>query len=483
MVHLLNMLSSTTKFYSFLEALERLLFAGKSSQLHKHMSTQRRARYLLQIVLDLPRCSITKSVNEAISRQCIDKAIRRETSDSSLNTEVSSGNERDQIERSDGPSWDHPNISDIGITFDFGIHRPRRPMAGARTEVFKHPTLTRNDREDTMSPVPTQTWIQFFHTLSGTTLFNTVMIWILLIRFSVCLMGVAFLEVDWDEKGPEIFDSIQLKCIDLVLSVVSLVVLLFAVACEFVAEQRVFVEDVLLLIPVSCMPVVLHTMALLEQAQDFGYFAQNYFYIGWPLLLVLNVFRFFRVLGRRAFLADTVRPSHQTIRSIDFIWTTHTSEDDKWLVEELSRSIGRPKFVRLHRFITREPAPDIESGEFDGQNSQDIGNMFHQREVICADNYCRPNWYHIFEQFTSKMRNGSTTGIFFCGPPAMAAAVKEAAMASMLDSRYRGLSNKVETKQGPVLNSLLFSQGKSGRVPDSLTRSFNVRYVFREEKF
>lgn len=464
--------------------MEQLHFAGKSSFFIELKSIRLRARYSLQTVLDLPRCSITKAANEAISRQCIDKAIQRDGSDSSLSTVVSSGIETDHIERSDGPSWDHPNISDIGITFDFGIHRPRRPMAGARPEVFKHPTLIGNrDRKDDMSPIPTQTWVQFFHTLSGTTLFNTLMIWILLIRFSVCLVGAAFLEVEWDRKGPEVFDSVLLKCIDLVLSLVSLFLLLFAVACEFVAEKRAFVEDILLLIPVSCMPVVLHTMAFLEQAQDVGYFTQNYFYIGWPILLVLNVFRFFRVLGRRAFLADTVRRSHQTIRSIDFIWTTHTSEDDKWLIEELSRSVGRSKFVRLHRFITRETAPDIESREFNGQRSRDIDNMFQQREVICADNYGRPDWYQIFEQLTSKMRNGSTTGIFFCGPSAMAAAVKEASMASMLDSRYRGLSNKVETKQGPALNSLLFSQGKSGHVPDALTRSFNVRYVFREERF
>lgn len=427
--------------------------------------------------------SITKSATEAISRQC----NQEKPGSSQAGSFIDSNRDpfEDQVEASEEnapESWDHPHILDLGLTFDYGMHRPRKPMAGTRHEIFKHPTISRHRQanHDTASPVPTQTWIQFFHALCCTTLYNTLVLWLLLIRFTICLLGVAFLEVDWEAKGTDIFDSTVLKCIDLILSSLSLFLLLFSVALEIFSEKRLFIEDVLLLLPVSVLPVVLHCMALFGKGKDIGYFAQNYFYLGWPLLLVLSILRYFRVLGRRALLADTVKRSHQSTRSIDFIWTTSTNQDDEWLMDELSRTVGPSKFVRLHRYVT-ESGYDVEHGR--DESCERRNNMFQGRTAICADNLGPPDWHEVFKQFTSSMRNGTTTGIFFCGPSKIAAAVKEAAMASMLDSRYRGLSNNADVKQTTGLNSHFFSNEKANNVTDSLTRSFNVRYVFRAMTF
>lgn len=302
----------------------------------------------------------------------------------------------------------------------------------------------------------------------------------MLIRFTVCLLGAAFLDVDWEARGTDIFDSRALKCIDLALGTFSFLLLLFSVVSELASERRLFIEDIMLLIPLSALPVILHTLAFLGKGKDIGYFAQNYFYIGWPLLLVLTIFRYFRVLGRRALLADTVKRTHQTTRSIDFIWTTKTTQDDEWLMDELSKTVGRSKYVRLHRYITEEARKDVEHGE---RSHDHHTNMFQERATLCTETLGSPDWHEIFAQFTSSMRNGTTTGIFFCGPPKIAAAVKEAAMESMLDSRYRGLSNKAQVKRTTGLHSQFFSQDKANPVTDSLTRSFNVRYVFRAETF
>lgn len=381
---------------------------------------------------------------------------------------------------------DLPNISDAGITLDVGIHRPKRVKPRERIEVFRHPTL-RKRRDDTtdLSNIPTQSWCQFLHSLSGTTVYNILVLWLLLIRFSINLLGVAFREVDLQGDGGRVFKSTGMTVIDLTLSAASMLLLMFAVITELLAEKRMYVEDITLLLPLSCIPTVFHLVTFFNPKAETGRFAPNLFYIVWPLTIALNLLRYFRVLGRRAFLSESVRRSYQSTKSVDFIWTTPTSTDDSWLIEELQRSIGRSKFVRLHRFITREAPPDIESGApletKNGESEQ--SNKNHELPLLCRDHYGMPDWPYIFERFTSNSKNGTTIGIFFCGPMRMGAEVKAAAMHSMLDSRYRGLSNQAKTKQGLGFSSLLFAQGNSEVVPDALTRSFNVRYVFREEKF
>lgn len=379
-----------------------------------------------------------------------------------------------------------PNISEAGLTLHVGIHRPKRVTARERVEVFKHPTIRRNydDITDLMN-IPTQTWCQFLHSLSGTIFYNTLVLWLLLIRFAINLLGVAFREVDLNGEGTDIFKSIGMTIVDFALSFVSVLLLVFAVIAELCAERRLYVEDITLLIPLSLVPIVFHFLTFLVPDVETGRFAQNLFYIAWPATIALNLVRYFRVLGRRAFLSESVRGSYQSTKSVDFIWTTPTSTDDIWLIEELQRSIGKSKFVRLFRFITREAAPGIEAGYPLEEESNEFvrQNRSLATPCLCRDHYGRPDWRYIFEKITSNSKNGTTIGIFFCGPMRMGAEVEAAAMHSMLDSRYRGLSNRAKAKQHLGISSLLFAQGDSDTIPDALSRSFNVRYVFREEKF
>lgn len=414
------------------------------------------------------------------------KEMSQEHSQSSLTTISSSLDSYDSLQSSIEVEDVLPNISDAGITLDVGIHRPKRIKPRDRIEVFRHPTLGRKRNDVTnLSNIPTQTWCQFLHSLSGTTVYNILVLWLLLIRFSINLLGVAFREVDLRGSGAHIFKSTGMTVIDFTLSTVSALLLMFAVIIELLAERRLYVEDVTLLIPLSCVPIVFHILTFLHPRVETGLFVPNLFYIVWPLTIALNLLKYFRVLGRRAFLSESVRRSYQSTKSVDFMWTTPTRADDSWLIEELQHSIGRSKFVRLHRFITREAPPDMESGHpiqmNDGELEQPDNN--NEASLLCRDHYGSPDWSYIFERFTSNSKNGTTIGIFFCGPTWMGAEVKAAAMHSMLDSRYRGLSNQAKTRQGLGFNSLLFAQGASDVVPDALTRSFNVRYVFREEKF
>lgn len=377
-----------------------------------------------------------------------------------------------------------PNLSDAGVTFEYSIRRPRRVTQREQAGVFKHPTIGRRREEQDLSYLPAQTWMELFSALTGTISFNTLMLWLILLRFAIDILGIAFHEVDFSGEAIDIFDSTGLTIIDYVLSIISFLLLILAITAELFVERRGYFEDLSLLIPLSCTPIVFHSLTLFTSDVETGRFSLNFFIIIWPLLIGLNLLRYFRVLGRRAFLSESVRRSHQTTKSVDFIWTTPTSADDMWLIDELQRTVGDSKYVRLHRFITRETPPDIEMGlNFDGEVSQDSNEIFRAKGRLCRDHYGRPDWHDIFEKFTANSKNSTTIGIFFCGPSGMAAAVKEAAMHSMLDSRYRGLSNKAKANHTVGIDSLLFSQGVSSSVPDALTRSFNVRYIFREEKF
>lgn len=317
-------------------------------------------------------------------------------------------------------------------------------------------------------------------------MYSAITLWLLIIRLTFNLLVLAFNGTDFSKQGMNIFEHNALIAVDLAFGVLCAILIIVAIVMEAVSEDRIILEDVFFLAPLVCAPLVLQAMTLAGKNMEDGSFTKHYFLVYWPLLLLLYLVRYFRVLGRRALLADTVRNSHQTTRSVDFIWSTRTRKENEWLVHELSRSLGPTCFVRLHRFLTKQREADIEEGGLRGAfGKRQVSDLFQENELAFKDHYGYPDWQSIFKNLTSKLKNGTTVGIFFCGPPRMAADVKKAATLSMLDSRYRAVSNSAKTltvddESGSLrLNSKEFSRA----TPDALTRSFNVRYVFREEKF
>ncbi|CAN8077150.1 unnamed protein product [Agarophyton chilense] len=421
-----------------------------------------------------PFCSVTKEINEEISRNFFQKTRMDDVIDmsqSSWPSEYSSSQCGENSVRG-------PDILDAGRTLFFdGLKRPRKQSRPFLADIKKTPHMIKTKGHDDLSVIPTQTRSQFLYTLASTSMFNTIMLWLLLLRLSVCLLAVCFSMVDFEGKGTDVFRSPYFTWVDDILSGIFFAMLLFAMVAELVSERRATIEEWLVLLPLAGAPFLFDNMALAGRGTETGHIAAFEFYVGWPILVLTFLFRYFRIVGRRALLSDTIRKSYQTTKSVDFIWTTKTRDEDKWLIEELSKSVGSSSFVRLHRFITREETPE------DQETSVPRSPGSFRGELLFRDNYGRPNWPEIFQNFTAKMKNGTTAGIFFCGPPKMAAEVKQAATMAMFDSRYRSISTAQETTDIGRMQSLLFSQNKGPAVPDSLSRSFNVRYVFREEKF
>lgn len=375
-----------------------------------------------------------------------------------------------------------PEIFDVGGTIFFsGLKRPRQHGRPYLADVKKAPHIIRSRDHEDISVIPTQTWSQFLYTLSTTSMYNTVMLWIILIRLTVNLLAFVYGLVDFGKPGTNVFQHPALTIVDVVLSSIFLAMLFVAMFSELLSERRTIIEEWFILLPVACVPFLIGCLALAGQGLKKIYFSSFLFFIGWPLLVITFLFHYFRIVGRRALLSDTVRKSYFTTKSVDFIWTTRTGDDDMWLIEELSKSIGNSSFVRLHRFITQEKHVD--------ETARRLGSLYgnshdrHAEGLLFGDNHGRPNWQQIFKGVTSKMKNGTTAGIFFCGPTKMAIEVKQAATMAMFDSRYRSITTAQNREKAGQLQSLLFSQAGGPTVPDSLTRSFNVRFVFRVEYF
>lgn len=290
---------------------------------------------------------------------------------------------------------------------------------------------------------------QLVYTITNSCAFNTTMLWILMVRLFINLMSIVFEHSDASGKGAAILESIGIQVSDFVLASVFAIGLCTAISSEIASEKRISTLEVFVSLPLASVPVILGILTWCHVPVGNGKLAVIYFAIVWPTTVVAFLFRYFRALGERALLSGSVKKADELCSSMDFIWTTKKREDDVWLLEELTRSIGSTRFVRLHRFITEE------SG---GRMEGDAATRAH---------YGRPNWGDILHKVVRNVRNGGTVGIFFCGPVDMAGAVKEAATLCMFDSRCRGMRHEE-------------GAGLSG---DSVARSFNVRFVFRRERY
>lgn len=310
---------------------------------------------------------------------------------------------------------------------------------------------------------------------------NLLLLWVLLCRGILAGAAKLFGAVSLRSNGFAIYSSPILLSIDSALvTVVALGVAIPAIIEAYKLGPTSFAcwFDLFIMTPCTVFCVIANVLAYAEVAASLQYAGVLVLFVVWPLTALLFVLRLIHVVGERVTLGDRkLSPSLDGTRTVDFIWTTPTIEDDSWLVEELS-SESRPKETTLHRYITRQ------TKEEDGESLIDSGC-----EGIEHTEYGRPQWDQIMNDIAERSKNGSRVGVFLCGPESMANQVQEAVQGAMRNSIIRGLqgSSHVIRSLEEVFGSEVAINAHTGDTlekgePDQQV-GCNVRMVFHKERF
>lgn len=340
-----------------------------------------------------------------------------------------------------------------------------------------------------------ETWAEFLlNHVSYSAMGNTFLLWVILIRFGFNLTALAFYDVELRRLGSKIFNTDAVMWVDFALGSWISLTIAFQMVIEAFANSIELI-DLIVIYPLISTQTVFHLFYLSGTFLSSGGFTNHCFVLIWPLAISSFLLRYFRIAGRRILLVESVTSTHRQLRSVDFVWTTPTATDDEWLCADLAdttREDRACRAVRLHRFLTKELEPDVETGEAIGA----IPGF--------KNNYGRPDWYSLFTSMAVNSPNGVCIGVFVCGPKALTAAVKKAALRAMIESRQRshtyrkhtGGQSEPDLPVDPALAAFEageVSQYVSGyghetsptstATIEDWTRSFNVRFVVREENF
>lgn len=256
---------------------------------------------------------------------------------------------------------------------------------------------------------------------------NILLLWVLLARFVVVGFSAIFGELDLLSQGLSVHRLDALTAVDLalcgcVMAVIGLTSVLEVIELRGVPYNGL---DLFVLFPASLFCVVTDILSLAGVRSPANLFGVFQLLIVWPVLALFLGARLLRVIGDRVVLAENYQNSHSKTRSLDFVWTAPSPEADSWLVREMLPLADSP-CVRLHRYLTRS-APALEPW------------MADYERVPLRTHYGRPDWDGIFEGIAARSRNNAVHGVFFCGPAAMADAVRAAAMRAMRGTIVRGL--------------------------------------------
>lgn len=326
--------------------------------------------------------------------------------------------------------------------------------------------------------------------------------WLLLARIALLSLAATVHRVSMGASpGLTPYDSTGLIIADLVLSALFAAPVVGSVALEAAAAAKdlsfaTAADDVALTL-VSIVGVLLPALALGGVASDrstpIGYL---YALVLLPATVAAFGWRHTHLLKRQLLVAPTRSGNVARLRAVDFLWTSPTVADDGWVMAEVA-AIGDT--VRLHRFGTREVAPeavdtdeetgsssdwekrtpskpsdsaDMEAGDGGGGVSLDVVtprkpavgdikagitksgiaavprlSMERRSSLGSLDsvalgrrlslNYGRPAWDAVLSTLVAHSRSGSAVGVFVCGPVAMTDAVREAARDAMRASRQR----------------------------------------------
>lgn len=281
---------------------------------------------------------------------------------------------------------------------------------------------------------------------------NMLILWLLIVRFTMAGAGYAFDVFQVFKEGVALYKVAALQALDFVVAFV--IMIMIGVPCILeVIELKVLPSqglDLLALLPMTMFEVTVGTLGLIgvgkETDELFGVF---HVFVLWPALTMLLAIRLLRVIGERIAQAENVEVTHATTKSVDFFWTAPTSQDDQWLVGELQRFTDLRE-VRMHRYLTRtgngggeERDVGVEAGTHLGSGMSDLrlgrGQIDEMRIGSLQTHFGRPQWEEIVNELAESCPNNSTIGVFFCGPHPMSEAVKQACANAMRNSIVRGL--------------------------------------------
>lgn len=310
---------------------------------------------------------------------------------------------------------------------------------------------------------------------------NLALLWILLCRGILAGAAAMFEAVSVQRNGFAIYSSRILLSIDLILSALvagGVAVPAFLEVYKLGPSTRACWFDLFILTPCASFSVVANILAFAGVATSLEYAGSLTLFVIWPLTAFLFVLRLIHVVGERVSMGDGgLRPTLKGAHSVEFHWTTPTSEDDSWLVEELCRE-RRSKRTKLYRYITRQRHQDEAEG---GDGPRNLG--------IEKTQYCRPDWFEIMNDVAERSKNGSRVGVFLCGPASMANQVQDALQTAMKNSIIRGLQGNAHVVRSleEVFGAELTANEYTG---DTLEAGgpeqkigCNIRMVFHKERF
>jgi NAD(P)H-flavin reductase len=308
---------------------------------------------------------------------------------------------------------------------------------------------------------------------------NLALMWILILRAFIAGFATLFNEVSLLHNGLTVYKSTALLAVDTVLATaIALGVGLPALLeVHELGAAPVSWLDLTALTPAAVFGVVTNALAMAGVGRDVNLFGILTIVVVWPVTALLFLARLVRVVGERMTLGKRSLQAHGEIQSVDFYWTAATQEDDGWLVEELL-PCAYSKHTRLHRYITRAQPRDEEWME----------RLEPGTAPPFSTEYRRPDWDEIFNEVAERARNGSTIGVFLCGPTPMAKQVEEAAMKAMRNSIVRGLqsgANPMRSLEEVFGNSITANAYTGDNLDgcESQDLGINVTFVVSVERF
>lgn len=321
---------------------------------------------------------------------------------------------------------------------------------------------------------------------------NMLILWILLLRFTVAGATFTFDRFRLFQHGIALYDIVALNAIDLIVTLVLSVLIGLPSLVEMfeLGTGPLHGFELFVLMPIGLAGVVVDAMALFGYGKDVDkLFNVFHVFVVWPILTILVLIRLLRVVGERIAQAENVATTHSTTKAVDFFWTAPLADDDRWLVGELNKFTDIRQ-VRMHRYLTRDKPSQP-------NNRNDNSESVPTRSLI-RTNYGRPNWEEIFNHVAEGCRNNTTIGVFFCGPHSMGRAVQDACMGAMRNSIVRGLQNAARAMRGleEIFGEAITANEYTGDVCRTTTKSggevggnwgegrgCNVTIVFKRESF
>lgn len=364
-------------------------------------------------MFDIDEQHVEEEVEASVSRDALLRELPLEEEEDGVEIE-------DQILRETTPSNAY-NM--LGMSFDpQAIMRHLPDGRNLRSSLMK---TSMNMMEDATDASVWQDRLLFY--LHAVTI-NWVLLWVMMIRFSLVFIGLIVGKFSFSQKGLGIFAATAFNVSDLVLGIMVTLPILIAIIMEiyvhsfltFLSDHIANSFDMFVLLPLLTFCIVVHGLNLAGIGDNVLHVSKLLVCVVWPVLSLFIIWRIARTIGSRIVLAPSGRSSHAQTKSLDYIWVSKTSDEDAWLVEELL-SLAESNIVRLHRFITRH-GPKTEPW------------MLDYEKVPLKTTYSRPDWNDVFGSLVERSKSGAVIGVFFCGPDSMARMIKQAAMKAMAKS-------------------------------------------------